>query len=100
MESRLGECDVASDIPQAKRTTDCADHQQVTTTVLIDQEDEVEDCEYSLDDTEETGGEERVRGTGDTDGFEDGWGVVVDSVDSRSVLPEEEGSTEEESPLD
>jgi len=33
----------------------------------------------------------------DTDGFEDCGAVVVDGVDSGGILPEEEGTTEEES---
>ncbi len=67
---------------------------------MIDEEDEVDQSEDSLDNTEETSGEECSVSSSNTNTFEDSRRVVVYSVDARSVLPEKERSTEEESPLD
>lgn len=67
---------------------------------MIDEEDEIDQSENSLDDTEETGSEECGVGSSDANTLENRRRVVIDSVDTRSVLPEEERSTEEESPLD
>lgn len=87
---------------------------------MIDEEDEVDYCEDCFYDAEEASCEEGCVGSGDADGFEYCWGVVVDCVDSdesqyddfsllwmgigvcvpRSILPQEQRTTKEESPLD
>lgn len=97
---RLRNGDVSSDVPQANTATDGSDHQKTSSTILIDKENKVDEREYSLDDTKEPSSEQRGVGASDTNGLEDGWRVVVDGVDTRSVLPEEERASEEEAPLD
>jgi hypothetical protein len=81
--------EVATDDPHADGATSGADHQEVATTEFIDEEQEPNECENSLDNTEEAGSEESSVCTSDTDRFEDGGRVVVDGVDTTAVLPQE-----------
>lgn len=55
------------------------------------------DCDNGLDDTKNTGGEEGCVGACDADGFENSRAVVIDRVDARCVLPEEQRAPKEES---
>ena len=96
---RFSDGNVGTDVPQAKTATRSSDHQQLSSTVLINKEDKIDDCENGLDNTEQTSREERGVKSNNSDTLKHRWGVVVDGVDSGSVLPEEQRSSEEESPL-
>lgn len=61
---------------------------------------EPDECEHCLHTTKHTSGQEGSVGTRDTEALEDSWAVVVNGVDTRAVLPEEEHGAEEEAPLD
>lgn len=91
--------EVATNDPHADRTTKGTTHEKLATTKFVNEEEEPDDGEDGLDNTEDTGGKESSVGSADTDGLEDSGGVVVDGVDTGAVLPEEEHTTEEESPL-
>lgn len=67
---------------------------------MVDKEQQPDDGQDSLHNTEDTRGKETGVGALDTDALEDGGTVVVDGVDTRAVLPEEEHASEEESPED
>jgi hypothetical protein len=58
MQRRFGDCNVRPHIPQAETATSRADHQQPPSSVLINEEDEIDDSENGLDDTEQTSSEE------------------------------------------
>lgn len=90
---------VSTNNPEADGATESSIHEKVTSTELVDKEEKPDQGEDSLDNTENTSGEERSVGASDTDVLEDSWAVVVDGVDARTVLPEEESSTKEHSPL-
>ncbi len=96
----FGDCDIAAYVPEAGGAADGADHQETSASKLIDEEDEVDQREYCLDDAKESGGEKRGGCPCYADGFEDGRAVVVDGINPRGVLPEEERAAEEEAPLD
>lgn len=81
--SGVGGCDISSHVPQAKTTTDSTDHQKISSSVLINQEDEVDQSKDGLHYAEQTSGEERCVGSSDTDRFEDSWTVIVDCIDAR-----------------
>ena len=92
--------DVRADDPHADRATSSADHKKLGAAEVVDEIHEPDESDNSLDNTEETGGEETSVGTSDTNRLEDGGRVVVDGVDTGAVLPEEEHTTEEETVLD
>lgn len=91
---------VSTNDPETDGTTESSKHEEVTSAELVDEEEEPDQSEDSLDDTEDTSGKERSVGTSNTNVLEDSWAVVVDGIDARTVLPEEESGTEEHSPLD
>jgi hypothetical protein len=86
---------------------------------VIDEDQNPDDGEYGLDHTEDTGGQEGGAGTADTDRGEyleeslaylftdiisfirtHSWGIVVDSVNSGSILPHEQHASKEQAPHD
>jgi hypothetical protein len=86
----IGDGNVATDIPEAQRATNSTNEQHGPTAEVVDEDGDPNKSENSLDDTEDTGGEETGVGAADAEGAEDGGGIVVDGVDARAVLPEEE----------
>ena len=88
--------DICTNIIQAESTPEGTKHEEVSTAEVVDEEEQPNDGHQRLDDAEDASGEERGICARDTDRFEDSWRVVVDGVNSGSVLPEEEGATEEE----
>ena len=67
-------------------TTSGSDHENLPSSHLVDQEEDPEQGGAGLDDTKDTGSEETSVGTSDSQGLEDGGRVVVDGVDTSSVL--------------
>lgn len=100
MVRRVGDLDVCTDIVEAESTPESTEHEEVSSTKVVDEEEEPDDGYQCLDDTEDAGGEERGVCAGDTNGFEDCGGVVVDGVDAGRILPEEEGTAKKESVAD
>lgn len=92
--------DVSADIIQAECSTECTEHQEVSTTEVIDEKEEPNDRYECFDYAEDASSKERGICTGDTDGFEDYWRVIVDGIDPGGVLPEEKRAAEEESVAD
>jgi len=89
MGSRLSNGNICSDVIQADCTTEGSKHEEIATAQSVDEEEEPDDGYGSLDNTEDTSGEETGICSSDADRFEDGGGIVVDCVDTRGVLPEE-----------
>jgi len=88
--------DVRSDVIEAEGTAEGTEHEEVSSTEVVDEEEEPDDGYEGLDNAEDTGSEERGICARDTNRFEDSWRVVVDGVNSGGILPEEEGAAEEE----
>lgn len=63
---------------------------------MVDEVEQPEERDDGLDNTEDAGGEKAGVSAGDADTLEDSRAVVVDSVDTRAVLPQEQHRTEEE----
>lgn len=82
----LGDGDIGSDIEHGEGSTSTTDDEELAAAETVKEEDEGDNRGAHLDDTIDTGGEEGGRSAGDTEGFEDGGRVVVDSVDSGQVL--------------
>ena len=95
MLGRLDDVDVGTDDPHANGSSDSTNEQQLSATKLVNQEEQPDDGHESLDDTENTSQDVDSVGL-DTEGLEDGGRVVVDGVDTGSVLPEEEHATQEQ----
>lgn len=112
----LGNLDVRADNPQTYGTTCCANQQQVTATDVINQPKQPNESHYGLDYTENSSGEQTGVGTPDTNlkallasvmnahmdrnkiatyRFEDSRTVIIDGIDTRSILPEEQRASEE-----
>lgn len=91
---------VSTDDPHADRTTNSADHQELSATEVVDEEQNPNDGEYGLDHAEDTGGQEGSAGSADTNRGEHSRGVVVDCVDARTVLPHEQHASKEQAPHD
>jgi hypothetical protein len=90
---------VRTDIPQAETSANSTDHQQSSASVLINKEDQVEDGEHCLHDPEKTSREKRSICSNNANALEDSGRIVIDGVNSRSILPEKQRASEEESPL-
>lgn len=95
----IGCRDVSADNPHAARASQRTNHEQVATAQLINEDEEPNEGQDSLDNTKETCGEEAGVGSLDTDRLENGRAVVVDGVDTRAVLEQEQETTKNESPL-
>lgn len=92
---RLDDVDVGTDDPHADGASDGTNEQQLSATELVNKEEQPDDGHEGLDDTENTSQDvNSVRL--DTEGLEDGRRVVVDGVDTGSVLPEEEHAAQEQ----
>ena len=89
---------VTTDDPHANRATDGTDHQELSASEVIDEDQNPDDGEDGLDHTEDTGGQ--------VDGIlglnahrpEHIGAVIVDSVNSGEVLQDEQRMAKEESP--
>lgn len=113
----LDNVDVGTDDPHADRTCDGTNEQKLAATELVDQEQQPDNSHNSLDDTEDTShnvdsvGLDTQRLSGAISKLskrqatwelyletylEDGGGVVVDGVDTRTVLPEEKHASQEQ----
>lgn len=93
----FGNRNVSSDKPQTKGATQSTDHEQVASAQIVNEIQKPDECEDSLDNTEDTSCQERGVGSLDTDALEDRGRVVVDGVDTRGILPEKESTTQEKS---
>lgn len=82
----------------ADTTAKGTNEEKVATTKGVDEKEDPNEGHDGLDDTEDACGKEASAGSGDTERLEDGGRVVVDGVDTRSVLPQEEHGAEEETP--
>lgn len=91
--------DVSSDDEHANCTTSGTDHQKLPATKVIDQDQDPDNGHYSFYHAKDTRGKEGGASTTNTDRSEDARAVVVDSIDSRAVLPHEHYRSEEEAPL-
>lgn len=69
----LGNLDVRSNNPHADTTTGRANHQESSSAVLINQEDEVYNGTNSFDDTKQTSGKERSIGSDNSYALENCW---------------------------
>lgn len=78
----IGDLDVGSHVPHAETATNGTDHQEASSSDLVDQEEKIDDCAASLDDTKETSSEEGRVGADNADTFEDRWRIVVDGIDT------------------
>lgn len=120
----FGDLDVCTNDPQADGTTDSTDQEQVTTTDAINEIQQPHEGDDSLDNTEDTGGQETSVGTSNANTLcgkkkgvskvvtscfcsffhpsraylENGRRIVVNSIDARAILPEEEHATQEQTP--
>lgn len=88
--------DVGADVVKTDSSSEGTVYEEISTTEVVDEEKEPDECDDCFDYTEDTSGEERAVCTDDTDFLENSWGVIVDGVDSGCVLPEEERATEGE----
>lgn len=68
--------------PHAYRTAESTDHEQVSSSKSVDQEEEPDERHDGLDHTEDASGQERSVRTANADRGEDGRAVVVDCVDA------------------
>lgn len=95
---RVNHVNVGANDPHADGTTNGTAEQELSAAELVDQEQQPDKGCDGLDDTKDTS--HQVYGVGsDTDAAEDGRRVVVDGVDTRTVLPEEKHAADEETPL-
>lgn len=63
---------------------------------MVNQIEQPENGDGGFDNAKDAGGEQRGIGPSNADGLEHGGRIVVDRVDAGAVLPQEEGTTEEE----
>ncbi len=63
---------------------------------MVDEVEQPDEGDDGLDNTENTGGEKTGVSAGDTNTLKDSRAVVVDGVDPRAVLPQEQHRAEEE----
>lgn len=91
--------DVSSQNPHADGATEGTSHEQVPATKVVDHEKHPKEGEDSFNDTENSSGQEPSVSALNTNCLKNRRTVVVDGVDTRSVLPHEEETTEQESPL-
>ena len=96
----LRDLDVRSHIPHAQTATDRTNHQEPSSSELIDEEEKIDDGSNGLDDSKQASGKQRCVCALNTNALEYRGRIIIDGVDTRSVLPEEEHSSKEESPLD
>lgn len=68
----FGNGDVCTQVIHADSTPDRSNEKHCATTKPVDQEEKPDNCTQELDDTEDTGREQRGVGTGNSDGLEDG----------------------------
>lgn len=80
----VGHGNVAADVPHAQTAGNGAVHEQSAAAEVVDEIEEPDEGDDGLDDAEDAGGQEGGVGAGDADGAEDGWGIVVDGVDTLS----------------
>ena len=92
----LSDRDIAADVPHAEGASDGAVNEKCPTAELVNEDKEPEECDDCLDDTEDTCGKQGGVCACDADRFENGRSIVVDRVDARRILPQEERTTEEE----
>lgn len=88
---RLGDGDVSSDVVHGERSTGGTDHEDGLSSESIDEVEQPDDGTQKLDETKDTGRQQGSVGSGDTDGLEYGGRVIVDGVDTGSVLHGKEG---------
>jgi len=93
----VGSSEVTSNDIHRDGTTDRSDEKNSTTSKVINDEEAPNEGENSLDDTEDTSSEETSASSSDTDRTEESRRVVVDGVDTSTVLPHEERSSDEHS---
>lgn len=96
MVSGIRDLDVRADVVEADGSAQCTVHEQIPSSKSVNQEEEPDDCNYGFYDSKNSSSQQTGICAYDTDGLEDCGRVVVDSIDSRSVLPEEERATKEE----
>ena len=81
---------IETDVEHGKSLSDGADEKRASSTQRIGHEEEETDARSNLDDTVDTGAEERSRCTSDTQVLEDSRCVRVDGVCTRHLLADHE----------
>jgi hypothetical protein len=79
---RICNLNVGANEPHAKRATNSSNHEEKTTTKVVNENKDPDERQGSLDHAKDTGGEEASACTGDADALKDGRAVVVDGIDS------------------
>jgi hypothetical protein len=96
---RPNNVDISADHPHANGADDSTAKQEIATAQLVDQEKKPHKSHDGLDDAKDTRHPADIA-LRDTDALEDSRAVVVDCVNARSILPEEEHASEEEAVQD
>lgn len=78
----VGDLDVCTNKVHGECTTSSTNHEEVSSTHVVNKNHEPDKGQSSLDNTKDTRGEEAGVCSGNADRFEDGRAVVVDGVDS------------------
>lgn len=91
--------DVSSDDEHADCTTSGANHQKLPAAKVIDQDQDPDDGHYSLHNAENSGCEEGCASTTNADRSEDARAVIINSINTRAILPHEHDRSEEKAPL-
>ncbi len=74
--------DVATDIPQAERTTKSSNHEQIAASEIVDQEKEPDQGHWRLDDSKDTGTQKSWIGAHHANTRKDSWAVVIYRIDT------------------
>jgi hypothetical protein len=85
--SRIRELDVCTNEPHAERTPKGTYHKKFAATQPVNQDNQPYKGDDSLNNTKDARGKKTIVGSLDANAFENCWRIVVNSIDTRSILP-------------